>query len=80
MDRSVWWTPPRLGGVEVARERKFLAWPEGWTLGVGGGLIENNRINSITYDVVEGGIWDAGANRIRARGLTVGEIGQIEFT
>jgi hypothetical protein len=52
VDRSGRLTPPRLGGVEVACGRKFLAGPEGWTTSAGGGLIGNNNINSIIHDVV----------------------------
>jgi hypothetical protein len=38
-----------LGGVGFVRERKYLAGPEGFA----GGLIVNNKINSIIRDVVE---------------------------
>ena len=60
VDRSGGLTPPRRGGVEVARERKFLAGPEGWTMCIGGGLIGNNKTNSIIYDVGEGGVGTPG--------------------
>ncbi len=50
-DGSVELAPPRMGGVEFVRERKFMAGPEGST--EVGGLVVNNKINSIICDAVE---------------------------
>jgi hypothetical protein len=49
------WSPPQVGGVEVARERVFVAGPEGSTRVEGGRIVVDNKINSINNDRQEWG-------------------------